>query len=103
MHQSFFVKLHLFGQNAVNRSAKRCPMHARIESPGGPSLEKAAGNSIADLKPGDSRTDRYNLPCSIRQRHASRNRIPIVLSAKDDKVTIIERDGFDSNQYLMIG
>jgi hypothetical protein len=102
MHETVFVKVPLFDQDPVNRTAKRRPVHFGFEPPSGPRLKKATCNPVACFKSGDSRANPNNFSGPVREGYTSFHWRSIILAAHNNKVTIIKRSRPDPNGYLVI-
>src|SRR6516164_9276434 len=77
-------------------------MHFGPKPSADPALEKAAGDSIPNLKSLYVRANGNNLSGPVRKRNATELRGPVILAPQNDQVAIIERCGPDPDKDFVI-
>src|SRR6516164_6720119 len=77
-------------------------MHFGPKPSADPALEKAAGDSIPNLKSLYVRANGNNLSGPVRKRNATDLRCPVILAPQNDQITIVERGGPDPNKDFVI-
>jgi len=93
----------IFRKHAIDAAAKRACVDIGRRLAAGPALKEAAGDAIADLHAGDTRTDLNNFPRAVRQRNEVLAYRHPVGAAHNAEITEIERAGLNFHHDLAIG